>query len=77
MSTESHSSAHGKMRFHAATLCVSVDSSDKVVCSQQKNMLFNYMDECFRTMAASGSMMSEETKWLAAARLWPAFRARM
>ena len=76
-STESHSSARGKMCFHAATMCVSVEISAKVVCSQPKNMLFNSMDECFRTIAASGSMMSVEIKWLAVARVRRAFRARM
>ena len=76
-STESHSSAHGKMYFQAASLCASVDISAKVVCSQPKNMRFNSMGERFKTMAASGLWMSEETKWLAAARARPAFNARM
>ena len=76
-STESHSSAHGKMYFQAASLCAFVDISAKVVCSQPKNLRFNSMGECFKTMAASGSLMSEETKWLAAARARPAFNARM
>ena len=71
-STESHSSAHGKMYFQAASLCAFVDISAKVVFSQPKNMRFNSMGECFKTMAASGLLMSEETKWLAAARVRPA-----
>ena len=58
-------------------VCASVHISARVVCSQPRNMRFNSIDGCFKTTAASGFMMSEDTKWLAAARVKTAFGARM